>query len=175
MKDKKLRYHPDQGFKVPENYFQDFEERMMLIIKEERCLEDSYKGDSGFTVPQDYMNSLEDQILSKVENKKPRGKLISLFNNPKNYYAAAVAAVFIGIISTLLFDPVSPEFSFDSIELTIMENYIDEGNIDLNYHEISNIIIEGNYSLDFNTIGISDEEVFNYLDQSMENKTLLYK
>jgi hypothetical protein len=51
MKKNKLPYRPDAGFKVPENYFQDFEAQMMRKVTAGDTLDNSYKGQSGFAVP----------------------------------------------------------------------------------------------------------------------------
>lgn len=170
---RKSPYHPKTGFKTPDNYFEDLEGRIMGAVVKEDVLSGRKYASPGFTVPQSYFNDLEIDILGKVSSKNRGGKVISLLNNSKYFYAAAVAAVFIGLISTQFFNPVIEAYSIDAVELSALEEYIDEGNINLNYNEISSFMAEEGYSFDdFNTSGLSDEEVFNYLNENIEDPNL---
>ena len=173
MKKYKLATHYKPGFKVPKNYFEDFEAKMMRAIScEESALEQS-KEKSGFTIPENYFDSLQDQVLAKVERPESRGMVISLFRKRKFYAAAGIAAVFIGIISTLLLKP-NPVNSLDSEPISVLEEYIDEENIDLNFNEITTFIYEEGYVLDdLNTSGLSDEAVFDYINDYVEDPALI--
>lgn len=177
MKHNKLPYNSKSGFNVPDNYFENFEEKMMHSIGKKPALENIvFKASSGFKVPDSYFENLEREIIQKVEGEKKGGKLISLFNNTKLYYAAAVAAVFIGVVSTVFFNPVTEDFTIDGLELSAIEQYIDEGYIDFNYNEISAFMAEEDYSFDdFNTSGLSDEQVFEYLSENIEDPNILYE
>lgn len=176
MKQNKLPYQNKSGFKVPENFFEDFEEKMMRSVGEKPVLEDALSAGSGFKVPESYFEDLERDILLKVEGENKGGKLITLFNNTKLYYAAAVAAVFIGIVSTVFFTPVSESYSIDGLELSAIEQYIDEGYINFNFNEISAFMAEEDLAFDdFNTSGLSDEQVLEYLSENIEDPNLLYE
>lgn len=177
MKHNKLPYNPKSGFKVPDSYFGDFEEKIMRSIGEKPALENIvFKANSGFTIPDAYFENLERGILQKVEGEKKGGRLISLFNNKKLYYVAAVAAVFVGLVSSVFFNPVTEDFTVEGLELSAIELYIDEGYIDLNFNEISAFSAEGNYSFDnFNTSGLSDEQVLEYLSDNIEDPNILFE
>jgi hypothetical protein len=177
MKNNMLPNHQRPGFKVPENYFEDLEAGIMAAVDEKQLLENlKFKANPGFTVPDEYFSTLENKVLEKIGQPHGKGKVISLFNNTKFYYATAAAAVFIAIISTYFFNPVGNNFTIDSLELSAIERYIDDGHINLNYNEISAFMIEEGYSFDnFNTSGLSDEEVFNYLSENVEDPNLLYE
>lgn len=177
MKQNKLPYNPNSGFIVPDDYFENFEEKMMLSIGEKPALENIvFKSNSGFKVPNSYFENIEREIIHKVEGEKKSGKFISLFNNPKLYYAAAVAAVFIGVVSTVFFNPVTDNFTIDGLEISAIEHYIDEGYIDFNYNEISAFMAEEDYSFDdFNTSGLSDDQVFEYLSENIEDPNILFE
>lgn len=173
MKKNKLANHTRSGFKVPKNYFEDFEAKMTRAISQEQSFGDQYKGNPGFTIPDTYFDSLEDQVLAKVERPVPRGIVISLFRKNKLYAAAGIAAVFIGIISTLLLQP-NPVNSLDSEKISVLEEYIDQENIDLNFNEITTFIYEEGYVLeDLNTSGLSDEAVFDYIIEHVEDPALI--
>lgn len=173
MKKNKLAAHSKPGFKVPKNYFEDFEAKMTNAISQEQTLGEQYKGNSGFTIPDNYFDGLEDRVLAKVERPEPRGMLISLFRKNKLYAVAGIAAVFIGIISTLLLKP-SPVNTLDSEKISVLEEYIDQENMDLNFNEITSFLYEEGYVLDdLNTSGLSDEAVFDYLNEHVEDPALI--
>lgn len=176
MKENKLPYRQNAGFRVPDNYFQDFEAKLMREVTSGNSPGDIYKGKPGFKVPQDYFDQLEENIIEKLELSAPGTKVIPLWKKKKLYYATAVAAVFLAIISTVLFNPVLPEYSIESIELSAIEEYIDRGYIDLNFNEISAFITEEGYAADdFNTSGLSDEEMLDYLSENLEDPDLLFE
>lgn len=174
MKKNKLATHFKPGFKVPKNYFEDFEAKMMrAIICEQPEFEQQSQEKSGFTIPENYFDSLEDKVMAKVEGPEPRGRVISLFRKKKFYAAAGVAAVFIGIISTLLLSP-NPVNSSDSEKISVLEEYIDGENMDLNFNEITSFLYEEGYVLDdLNTSGLSDEAVFDYINEHVEDPALI--
>lgn len=181
MKERMLPNHQKTGFEVPENYFEDLESRIMDAIAEKSVsVEQRYAAKTGFLVPDDYFINLDEKILLKVKDlnkeSKEKGKVVSLFKNKKFYYAVAVAAVFVGILTTTLFNSVTQELTVDSVELTAIEEYIEEGYIDFTFNEISAFMAEEDVSFDnFNISGLSDEEVFDYLSENMEDPNLLYE
>lgn len=173
MKKNKLATHFKLGFKVPNHYFEDFEAKMMRAISHEESALEQYKEKSGFTIPENYFDGLEDQVLAKVERPETRGMIISLFRKKKFYAAAGIAAVFIGIISTLLLKP-NPVNSLDSENISVLEEYIYGENIELNFNEITTFIYEEGYVLDdLNTSGLSDEAVFDYINEHVEDPALI--
>jgi len=173
MKKNKLATHFKPGFKVPNHYFEDFEAKMMRAISHEESALEQYKEKSGFTIPENYFDGLEDQVLAKVERPETRGMIISLFRKKKFYAAAGIAAVFIGIISTLLLKP-NPVNSLDSENISVLEEYIYGENIELNFNEITTFIYEEGYVLDdLNTSGLSDEAVFDYINEHVEDPALI--
>ena len=173
MEKNKFTYNPKSGFKVPENYFTDFESKMLGSLGVEQDMVKTIKMDSGFKVPTDYFETLESKIYAGIENSQSKGKVVPMYRTRKFYYYAAVAAVFVGLISTQLFNPIQ-ENSFDSIELSAIESYMDSGNIDFNYNEISSIIYEEDYVFDkITTSSLSDDAVFEYLNENMEDPSII--
>jgi hypothetical protein len=68
----------------------------------------------------------------------------------------------------------NPLNSLDSEQISVLEEYIDGENIDLNFNEITTFIYEEGYVLDdLNTSGISDEAVFDYIDEHVEDPALI--
>ena len=177
MENNKLPYHQKPGFKVPNDYFGNFEERIMHSLEQENKspdLLDTYIGKTGFTLPKGYFESFESQIIDKIETQP--GKVISLFSYRKIFYAAAVAAVFIGIVSTLFFRNSTTVYTIDSIELSALENYIEEGYFDLDFNELSAFMTKDGYSFgDYSTSEFSDEAVYNYIDENIEDPEFLFE
>lgn len=174
MKKNKLPYQQEPGFKVPPNYFEDLEEALMRKVTQDKAGMDNYKGAPGFVVPEEYLQQLEEQVLLKVEQDQNKEKVISILKLPKLYYAAAVAAILVILLSTGIFNSTVPVFTIDSVELSALEDYIDNGYLDLTFEEISTYITEeGNPIENFNASALSDEEVLNYLNQNVEDPGLL--
>lgn len=170
---KNKSYNPKSGFKVPENYFEEFETKMMGFLEEGRGNIDDLNKDNGFRVPNGYFETLEQRIFDKIEEPKQKGKLVSIFNRRKLYAVAAVAAIFIGIISTQLYNPASQQ-TFNSLDVSAMEEYIDSGNVEFEYNDISSFIYEEGYVLDnINKSEVSDEAVFDYLNENIEDPALI--
>ncbi len=173
MEKKNFTYNPRSGFKVPETYFEEFESKMLGYLCLEPDMVKTMEKDSGFKVPFDYFDSLEEKVFARIENAESKGKIIPIYRTRKFYYYAAVAAIFVGLISTQLFNPVQ-ENSFDSIELSAIEAYMDSGNIDFNYNEISSIIYEEDYVYDNITkSNLSDDAVFEYLNENIEDPAII--
>lgn len=175
MKKNWLAYHHKPGFQVPKDYFEELEDKVMHAVTKEQAMEVAYKGRPGFDVPEEYFANLDSRIMRKIEEQKEDDKVISIFRTPKYYYAAAVVAVFLGVFSTLLFNPSIPEYSIDGVELSALEEYIDKGYVDLNFNEISAFISEeGEYIENFNISGLNDEDVVDYLNEHVEDPNLLF-
>lgn len=173
MEKNKFTYNPKSGFKVPENYFEDFESNMLDSLFLEPELLKTIEKDPGYKVPSDYFETLESKIFARLENSKSKVKVIPIYRERKFYYYAAVAAIFVGLISTLLFSPVQ-EYSFESIELSAIEAYMDSGTIDFNYSEISSIIYDEEYVFDYSTkSNLSDDAVFEYLNENMDDSFII--
>lgn len=173
MKKNKLPSQPDSGFKVPDSYFRDFEERMMNVVSSSGKLDSIQKSGAGFNVPPGYFDKVEAEVLLKTTGKAPVSKVIPLFGKRKFYYAAAVAAIFIGIISTVLFNPTT-KTSIDTIEVTAIEEYLESGSIEFSYSDISSFLFEEGYVVDnSDAYQFDDEALLDYLEENIEDPTLV--
>jgi len=171
MKSNKSKYSQNPGFKIPKDYFGNFEERIMGKLDEQ----DSFKipaKDHGFSVPKDYFDSLEKKIIAKTHTNKP--KVIRLINKEYLFYAAAVAAICVLMLGDFFKTGVEQPLGWDDIEVSAMESYIDEGYdmgiIELNSAEVSDFVFENGKLIDdsdFKTV--NSEAAFDYIDENMEN------
>ncbi|MBT8295052.1 MAG: hypothetical protein KJO51_01405 [Gramella sp.] len=161
----------ESGFKIPKDYFGTFEERMMRKLYEKSEASSSY-AESGFITPENYFENLEEVILSKTSKGNP--KVISLFKKEYIFYAAAVAAIFALFLGDFFkSDPVQT-MGWDDIEVSAMENYIDEGYemgyFEMNTTDYSDIIVPGSQLVneeDFEAV--NSEAALDYIDENMED------
>ena len=174
MKKNSSKYQSKSGFKVPENYFEEFEINMMHILGEEKDFLRSKK-EKGFTTPANYFDLVEKEILSKTVEQESPSKVISIFRKEYVFKIAAIAAVFIGILS-IWFSKPEPEITIDNVEIAEIENYIDKEIIELNFAEISTLISQDGIVLDnLNTSKVNDDAVLEYLMDNVDDPNLLLK
>tara|TARA_R100000789_G_scaffold71640_1_gene67356 strand:- start:528 stop:1061 length:534 start_codon:yes stop_codon:yes gene_type:complete len=172
MKSKRSTYHKNSGFKIPPDYFEEFENRLNEKVQAPDF--EFSKKESGFKTPVNYFEELESRILTNIEEES---KVISLFSKQTWYYVAGLAAMFILIFNL----PQTNSYSsptWDNLELSVMENYIDEGYdmgyIDLNTSDFSDYIFEDGRLIDdsdFNSV--TSNAVFEYIDEYVEDPTFI--
>jgi len=169
MNTKNFNHKNSTGFKTPEGYFQNLEQDLMKKISRVQEM----PANSGFVAPKDYFNELEDDILSKIH--EPDTKVIPLFKKEYWLYASAVAAILIIALGNFWVDSPSTNTGWDDIEITALENYLDEsyemGSIDLNSIEYSGLLMEGDLEADFTDI--NKEAAFEYIDQNVEDPSYI--
>lgn len=175
MSPQKKNISQQSPFKVPEDYFGEFEERMMQRIEDSSSLAPS-NIEAGFNVPEGYFETLEDKILVKSTRKK--SKVVSLNKKEYLFYAAAVAALFIMMIGDVFKTGPEQAPGWDDLEISAMENYIDEGYdmgyIELNTMEYSEFISKGEKLIDeedFNDI--NSQAAFDYIDENIDDPSFI--
>ena len=175
MKTNRQKYSQNSGFKVPEDYFGNFEDVMMQRLDSQKSIELPVQK-SGFAAPGGYFDNLEDSILSKAKTGSPR--VINIFKKEYLFYAAAVAAIFVMLLGNFFNRGINEPLGWDDVEISAMENYIDEGYdmgyIELNTSDYSDFIIPGNQLVndeDFNSV--NSEAVFEYIDENIDDPTFI--
>jgi cell division protein FtsL len=116
MKKNSLNNISKTGFKVPENYFKEFENTLLSELKLKEM-----STNSGFKVPENYFETLDAKILKAIETEK-EVKVINLFSWKKIAYVTSVAASLV-IMFNVLFNN-NKSLTIDSIETASIENYI---------------------------------------------------
>jgi hypothetical protein len=116
MKKNSLNNISKTGFKVPENYFESFED---VLLSELKLKETS--ANSGFKVPENYFETIDNKIFKAIETEK-EVKVINLFSWKKIVYATSIAASMVILFNVLL--NKNKPLSIDSIETASIENYI---------------------------------------------------
>ncbi len=163
------KYKSKSGLKIPHNYMSDFEANLFEKLDIKSAFAD--KENSGFQIPENYFNTVELNIQVKLDSESKRGKLVEIFSRKQLYYASAIAAIFIVLFSTVLLK--SPEANdLNNLNYTAIEEYIDEE--DLDYNDISNLIFEEGLILDnLNSYSYSDQALFEYLSENVEDSGLI--
>ena len=162
MKHNNLHNNKKSGFKVPKDYFENFEASLISHVNLKEKV-----SESGFTVPKDYFENIENDILVKV-NQKETVKVIPLFNKRNIIYVSSIAAAIL-----LLFNlsTLNESFNIDSLETETVDNYI------LNNFEVDEIaslfssteLSETNF-IDYN---LSDDTLNYYLESLDETELIL--
>jgi len=164
MKDKKHKH----GFKTPEDYFESFEERLFNKLSEGKLPEKS-----GFIAPEGYLDSFEDRLLKRIEDEKSVTKVRPLFGKRTLMYAAAIAACAVLVFSVFNLQQTK-SIQIQDLQLSSIENYIDEGNLELETYEVlalfedeevTNLALENNF--------FSEENLEEYLLENLDDTTLL--
>lgn len=118
------------GLKAPENYFEDFEDRLYTKI-----LEDSLPKESGFAMPHGYLDSFDERILQKV-NEDATVKVIPLYKRKALVYIATVAAC-VALVFSIFTKTGGDEITLDIADI---EEYFNEGGLDYNSYDVAQLL-----------------------------------
>lgn len=155
------------GFKTPENYFEDFDALLFSKIDEVNLPKSA-----GFKIPENYFGNLDKKVFKSVKNSEKPTKVISLF--PKKYfgYAASIAACL--IIGFAVFNSTRENENLDALQMAAIENYIEEGNLNLDFYDVTTFINDEDIAnLDLGKQRFSEASLKNYLLENMEENTLI--
>ena len=162
MNKKKLNIK-NTGFKVPENYFETFEDSVLHNIKLNSQLNDLKN--TGFKVPENYFESFDENVFKNLNTNKS-SKVVNLFNRKKASYITGIAASIILVFN--LFFNNKQEVTFSDIETANIEAYLTNQN--LSSYQLGTILEEESLVIDnFIDNKINKESLEDYL---LENTTL---
>lgn len=149
-------------FHIPKDYFSSFEDHLLTRLEE-----DNFPKSAGFRIPNGYFDRVEDIIVQKAIQEGER-KTIRLI--PKRYigYAAAIAACFVIAISIFKFP--GNELTINTVQLSIIDSYIDDGNLDIDLYELTHYLddLDG-IDLNLNSPLLSDTAIKEYLMDNLES------
>lgn len=163
MKNKKH----SSGFNIPKDYFEDFEDRLFSKLSE-----DKLPKETGFNVPDGYFEQLEERLESKINESEKKTKIIPLFTKRTLYYAAAIAACAV-LVFSLVNNTISIN-NLETIEISSIESYIDEGYLGIDSYDLSSLLMED----DLLTITpesnlFSEETLEEYLLENIDDSSIL--
>jgi len=154
------------GFKTPQNYFEDFEAQLFGKIEE-----DNLPKTAGFKVPENYFENLEDRVLKQIKTSEKPAKVIPLF--PKKYFGyAAIAACL--VIGFTIFDTQTENVTLDALQLATIDNYIEEGNLNLDLYDITTFINDEDIlNVNLEEQQFSEATLKNYLLENLDEEILI--
>jgi hypothetical protein len=162
----------DAGFKVPENYFRDFETRFIAqlpAVEENPMLAGK---SSPFKVPTSYFDDFETRLTSRIGKDVNDSKVIPLFIRKELSYLAGVAAVLAIILSTAILSRTKT-FDFNDLDVLAVENYLLES-FEFSSPEEIHLLKEGDFSFATSPDNkINREAVLEYLNENIEDPSLL--
>ena len=146
------------GFKAPENYFENLEDKILSKINKSDLTKNT-----GFKTPDKYFENIDNKILTKIKSNKS-SKVVSLKNyNYIKIISFSIAASFLLFIGINKFKSNSNNFNFETVAISEIENWVENDLISFNAYDIAetfsdiDLIIDDNYS---------DEEILDYLDNT---------
>lgn len=163
MKDKKHK----KGFDIPNDYFEEFENRLFNKINIELLPKDS-----GFKVPEGYFNEVDEKIIHQVKKPINKIKVISIVSRKTILYAATIAAVAVLIFSIV--NNQNEVLTLDEIDFSSIKTYIEEGNIEIDNSDLSLLFTEEDLSAIMLEENYISEEILNeYLLENINDSSIL--
>jgi|SRR5699024_8030631 len=154
-------------FKLPEDYFNDFEDQLFLKIDEE-----SFPKTTGFRVPDGYFYKLEDSVFDKIRREK-NPPIIHLIPRKVLLYASAVAACL--IIGFSIFPSSQSHSNPENIHLSVIDHYIEDGNLDMDLYDVTHYLRNlEDFDLDIENFLIPDETIEEYFFENPESNFSLF-
>lgn len=162
MKDKKHK----EGFNLPKGYFEEFESRLFNRINIE-----SLPKESGFKVPTGYFNDLDKNITASVEDSN-KTKVISIVTKKTLLYAVSIAACAVLVLSLINFN--NEVITLSDIDLSTIETYIEEGNLEVTNYDLTSLLSEEDLSeLTIEGNLIPEELIEEYLLDNISDTSIL--
>lgn len=174
MKEKNNTHQQQSGFRTPDNYFENLEAKLAECIfpsSNKDTLQNIPKN-SGFHVPSNYFEELESKLSSKITTQKSGKVIRTKFSRNWWYTASAIAAIFILLF---MINPFAKQqtSSWDDVELSAMEQYINQGYIDFSEADFSTIMGNDYLVEESSFYNMSTDAVVDYLDQNVEDPTYI--
>jgi len=150
-------------FEVPQDYFNTFEGQLFARLEEEQ-----FPSTPGFRVPNGYFDAVETKIIEKVVADK-KHKTIPLFRKSYTKYAVAIAACLLILISIYNWSD-NPTQSIDSVQLSKIDSYIDDGNLEIDLYELTHYLNDlDDLDLNLNDATLSNTAIKEYLRENAED------
>jgi len=182
--------HIKTGFKTPDNYFNNFDEKVLKQLSNEESesvlpletgfatpnnyfdnfekklshkvsIEENTQKQTGFVAPENYFDNLDNEILNKTTSTET--KVIKLFNKKQFLYVASIAAIL--VLSFFILNPSNSNLlTFDDIEYAAFEEYLNTEDLDISALELADLYeIDTNELNNISFLSIDDENILDYL------------
>lgn len=157
MKKSHLHYIKDTGLKTPDDYFDNFDARLLkkMAIQNEMAKNQN----PGFKVPDGYFDGFDVNLKTDKEIANPtKVKTLVFWRHPAVITGIAASLL---VLFAIIFKS-SPELSINQIETASIEDYLNDEN--LSSYDIASFLNEDELTVDHfvNTV-INDESLEKYL------------
>ena len=142
----------ESAFKIPEGYFESVEVSVF-----DKLVTEKFPEKEGFITPQSYFDKVEQHIIDKAIPQK--GKVIRL--NSFLFKRLLPVAAAASLLIFLLLNYNHKQMTFDTLATSDIENWIDQGLIQVDPYQIAEVYSDVDLSPDYQT---NDEEIIEYLD-----------
>lgn len=150
-------------FKTPEEYFEDFSERLMKRLPEKEI---DIPKNEGFIVPNSYFEGVHKNIRQRLNAED--AEAIPLHPYKKYYFAAASIAA-ITLIVTMFYQNTSKEITFEDIANSDIENYFEDNWSDFSPYDIAEVLPVDELEIrDLMANTLNDDMILNYLDNNTD-------
>lgn len=123
------------GFEVPRGYFDSIEEKVFSKI--------DFKNKSPNDIPEGYFDTIENRVFEKIKNEET--KVISLKSRFAKIVAPMAIAASILLLITLQLFNTNKEDLFASLEISEIETWINNGDLNLSTFEITSVYSDANF------------------------------
>ena len=152
------------GFKIPDGYFEGLTDRIMDRVSEE--VHGLPKSD-GFQTPEGYFDTLSDQILER--SKKEDTKVVKLYPYRKILITAASIAAVVVIFIGLQWQG-NQGLTFEDIANMELEEYFDNNASAINTYEIAELMpLDELEVTDILESEWDEENIVEYLDETIDD------
>ena len=160
----------NHGFKVPDNYFNTLEHRLMeQNSKKQEALLPKH---TEFKVPDGYFNKFDNNLLDRI--KEGESKVISLFPKPVLYYVAGIAAILLLVFTIFNRIDENKTLNFDNIDMALIETYFLENSVSLSDTEMTYLLGDDDIeNSNFDDIDIDEQFLIDYLIEELDENNLI--
>jgi len=185
--------HIKTGFTTPENYFNNFDEKLLKKLSIEKS-ESTLPLETGFKAPDDYFENFEETVLhtlsvekNTLSTQKHTGfvapenyfdnleheilnkttttetKVVKLFSKKQFLYVTSIAAIL--VFSFFILNPKnSNSLTLDDIEYAAFEEYLNTEDLDISPLELAELYeVDSNELNNISFLSIEDENILDYL------------
>lgn len=158
MKKDKLNNIKSTGYKVPDNYFETFDDKLFDHLSEKKSI--SGVESTGFKVPEDYFDSVESKVTSRLnEDNTP---VVNLRTRKTFYYIAGIAASIVIMLAIFINRDTNEDISIEMVQ-----TYLENRNLDS--YELAELLSDANLLEEDFTITTTPYEEENLEDYLLEN------
>ncbi|THD67446.1 hypothetical protein E7Z59_07230 [Robertkochia marina] len=115
--------HKEDGFRIPENYFEGLEEK----LRDRAALQDHIPKQEGFLIPEGYFENFEAELRNKISPGPGKVRHLSYLKR-----GLGVAATILGLffLSTIFLN-TEGDFSFDQVSTSDIEWLMEQGALEV--------------------------------------------